>query len=704
MTRTLHVAAFALGLLCVAWVGTGYIHANPLPLTLVLLIGAFFIAGSLELQRFRQATVGLSQLLATTSETPSDLGAWLSRLHPSLQNAVRLRVEGERVALPGPALTPYLTGLLVLLGMLGTFLGMVVTLRGTGLALETASNVEAIRASLAAPVKGLGLAFGTSVAGVAASAMLGLMSALARRDRQQAVQQLDARIGTVLRGFSQAHQREESLRLLKAQAEVMPSLVTQLQGLVAQMERQGHALQEGLLAGQAQFHGEAQRAYLGLAESVDRSLKASLADSARLAAAAIEPAVRTTMAGLSAEATSLRDTLSATVQQQLDGVGVRLDASASTLAQRFEQALADQQRQGEAMAQGLNQGLDRFTQTFEQRSAALVDAVSTRMESSAREWTEAWGRVASEQRQGHEALARQLQDSASATLSGFEKHAAEMLRQVSQAHADWDATAAAREQQRMASFHDGVSAMTASLQRDGQQSAAAIAERQQQICDTLERTAQSITAQAESHARATITEIARLVETASQAPRAAAEVIGELRQALSDSLVRDNAMLDERNRLMGTLASLLDAVNHAGTEQRAVIDALVRATTEVLDRAGARFAETVDAEARTLETVAAQVTGSAAEVASLGEGFGVAVQIFSRASEALMSQLQRIEAALGQSLARSDEQLAYYVAQAREIIDLTLGSQRQIVEDMQQLARPAAAPRGHAVAAEADAA
>jgi len=37
-------------------------------------------------------------------------------------------------------------------------------------------------------------------------------------------------------------------------------------------------------------------------------------------------------------------------------------------------------------------------------------------------------------------------------------------------------------------------------------------------------------------------------------------------------------------------------------------------------------------------------------------------------------------------MARSDEQLAYYVAQAREIVDLTLGSQKQLVEDLQRLA------------------
>src|SRR6201999_4592839 len=122
-------------------------------------------------------------------------------LHRSLRNAVRLRVEGERVALPSPSLTPYLVGLLVLLGMLGTLLGMMATLRGTGMALESATDLEAIRGSLAAPVKGLGVAFGTSIAGVASSAMLGLLSALCRRERLQAVQQLDVKLESKIRVY-----------------------------------------------------------------------------------------------------------------------------------------------------------------------------------------------------------------------------------------------------------------------------------------------------------------------------------------------------------------------------------------------------------------------------------------------------------------------------------------------------------------------
>ena len=45
------------------------------------------------------------------------------------------------------------------------------------------------------------------------------------------------------------------------------------------------------------------------------------------------------------------------------------------------------------------------------------------------------------------------------------------------------------------------------------------------------------------HASDTINEIARLVQAASEAPKAAADVVAELLQRLSDSLVHDTAML-----------------------------------------------------------------------------------------------------------------------------------------------------------------
>ncbi|OYU97922.1 MAG: hypothetical protein CFE45_18475 [Burkholderiales bacterium PBB5] len=130
MNRSLSLLAFALGLGAIAWIAAGYVATSPLALTMTALIAAFYLMGGLELRRFHDATTSLHQALASLTAPAPPLGEWLRRLHPSLQNAVRLRVEGERTGLPGPAMTPYLVGLLVLLGMLGTFLGMVVTLNG----------------------------------------------------------------------------------------------------------------------------------------------------------------------------------------------------------------------------------------------------------------------------------------------------------------------------------------------------------------------------------------------------------------------------------------------------------------------------------------------------------------------------------------------------------------------------------------------
>ena len=163
-------------------------------------------------------------------------------------------------------------------------------------------------------------------------------------------------------------------------------------------------------------------------------------------------------------------------------------------------------------------------------------------------------------------------------------------------------------------------------------------------------------------------------------------MVAELRQKLSDSMVRDTAMLEERTRLLGTLETLLDAVNHASTEQRTAVDALVSTSAELLERVGTRFGEQISSEAGKLEHAAAQVSGSVVEVASLADAFGSAMHSFGSASTGLGEQLQQVAGALDASMARSDEQLAYYVAQAREVVDLSVLSQQQIIEELQQLA------------------
>jgi hypothetical protein len=63
------------------------------------------------------------------------------------------------------------------------------------------------------------------------------------------------------------------------------------------------------------------------------------------------------------------------------------------------------------------------------------------------------------------------------------------------------------------------------------------------------------------------------------------------------------------------------------------------------------------------------------------------VELFSDSNRTLVEHLERIQDALDKSGSRSDEQMGYYVAQAREIIDHSLQSQREIIEQMRQLGR-----------------
>ncbi|MCO8593646.1 DUF802 domain-containing protein [Burkholderia multivorans] len=840
------LVVFAAGLLAVCWIAAGYVGSNPLASAVTLLIGACYVAGAWELLRYRQATAALSRAVAALAEPPARLDAWLDTLPAGLRGAVRARIDGTRVALPGPALTPYLVGLLVLLGMLGTLLGMVVTLKGTGAALESATDLDAIRASLIAPVKGLGFAFGTSIAGVATSAMLGLLSALVRRERSEAAQQLDARIATTLRVHTPAHRRDESFRLLQQQADTMPALVDRLQTMMTTLEARSVALHERQLESQQAFFDRTEQAYARLASSVGASLQESAAESARVAGAALQPVVAATMTGLAQEMAALRDTVSGAVQRQLDGLTNGFEAATANVTAAWHRALDAQRSAGDAVAQRLDTTLGQFADTFAQRSADLLDGVATRLESTEGRLADAWRDALSRQEQVGETLAGQHARALSDAAATFERHSASTLAAMRDAHTHLQTELAARDAQRLAAWNDSLAAMAAKLgdewqragaksadrqqeicdalaqttrdlaaqaatfeqrsndllttirdshtglqtqlaardeerlsawneslaamaaklgdewQRAGvhsagrqqeicdalaqttrdlaaqaatfeqrsndllttirdshtglqtqlaardaerlsawneslaamaaalrdewQQASAHAAARQQDICDTLARTANDIAAQAQAQASDTISEIGRLVQAASEAPKAAADVVAELRQRLSESMVRDTAMLEERSRLLATLETLLGAVNHASTEQRAAIDALVSTSADLLDRIGARFNDTVDAQSRKLDAVAAQMTAGAVDVASLGDAFGAAVQVFGESNDKLLAHLQRIEAALEKSLARSDEQLEYYVAQAREVIDLSMMSQKQIVEDLQQIA------------------
>lgn len=788
MFRTsLYCVVFLAGLLAACWIGVGYLGSNPVGAAVAAVIVACYCAGGAELLRYRQATRGLGEAVTDTGAAATDLAAWLQRVPAGLRNAVRLRVEGERVALPAPVLTPYLVGLLVLLGMLGTLLGMMATLRGTGLALESATDLQAIRGSLGAPVEGLAVAFGTSIAGVATSAMLGLLAALLRRERLQTVQQLDAQIASQLHGHSRQWQRGEALRMAQVQAELMPTLVERLHAMTVAIEERSQQAQQQLLENQERFHAKADAEHARLAAAVELALRDSVAASARAVGEALQPIMQGTMTAIASDTRALQQEVGAAVQQQLSGFNAGFEANQAANAATWRDALAAQQHTHEqasaelragleqlasqhnqragglldalsarmdanvtrwhqaqrdqqdsqqamtaalrssladfgeqqgrhattladalaarldataerwagtqqaqqqanaALVTALESALQRFSEQHDARATALVDTLATRLQHSADHSAEAWQAALAQQQETSTDLAERNQSALSAAADALDAHASALVTAMQQSQQSLQEALESRDAQRLVVWSDAFQALTATLGQEWSQTSAAVAQRQQDICDALAHTAQEISAQTRTHASETIAEISTLVQVASEAPKAAADVVAELRQKLSDSMVRDTAMLDERSRLLATLETLLDAVNHASTEQRTAVDALVTTSANLLERVGSRFTDHLAAETGKLGEVAAQVTGSAVEVASLADAFGGAMQVFGSASAGLGERMEQIGSALDASLARSDEQLAYYVAQAREVVDLSVLSQKQIIEELQQL-------------------
>jgi hypothetical protein len=735
LNRLFFTAAFVLGLLAIAWVGADFVGSSLFALAMTAVIGAVYLLGAQEIRRYRQTTASLAEALANVPQPLATLGDWLARVPPGLQNAVRQRIEGERGALPGLALTPYLIGLLVMLGMLGTFLGMVVTFKGVVFTLEGSDDLQAIRSALAAPIKGLGLAFGTSVVGVATSAMLGLMSAIARRERADVARQLEAHTATVFRPFSLAHQRQATFDALQQQAGALPAVVNQLQALMAQLERRsqqmdeqllarqtqfhqaaseayqglatsverslkdsvsasaqaageslrpvvdsakgtialmaqieqrGQQLDEQLLARQTQFHREASEAYQGLANSVEKTLKDSLSASARAAGESLQPVVENAMGALARESTQLHERVSAAVQAQMNQLSERFGATAGTVADGWTAALQQHAHTSEQQAQGLDRALTAFTTSFEQRCAALITGVQETVSRSHAEQTTA-------DKQQHAAWAQTLQTLAATLQNEWRQLGAQTLAQQQ--------TVAQTLEQTATLWRDELASLRREEAARDQASAQRVGELQASLNDQVATHLATLGTALEAP-------MARLLDTAAEAPKAAAEVIAQLRQEMSQLTARDNTALQERAALMHNIDALLQSVQQATGEQRAAVESLVTSAGAVLDQVGRQFADTVGVQAVRAEEVAAQVNGSAIELAALGEAFGHGVQLFSTTNEKLIENLQRIESAVTQSMARSDEQLAYYVAQAREVIDLSISSQQGIVEDLRRLREP----------------
>ncbi len=559
--------AYLLGLAAVAWVAATAVGGHPLVLVMTLVIGMVFTLGAWELRRQRAETLALSQALAQAQDPPPDLHAWLGQVPQGLQQAVRQRLQGERVAPPAPVLTPYLVGLLVMLGMLGTFLGMVVTLSGTAFALQSLTDIEGIRGAFSEPIKGLGLAFGASVAGVASSAMLGLMSTLARRERGMAWRQIDALSSGPWRALNLQHQLQQTWTNLQAHTQALPQLVEQMGQWMGRVQTLQSQFNDQWLTQQERQQGEIAQVHQTLAAQVEQSLSQHLSRSADRHAEQLRV---------------LAGEVLGHIQQH--------SAQTTGHLRRLADDTLDQLKQG-------------HQQNAEQVHALAID-------------------VLGQLKLGHQQTAEHLSALATDTLAQLGAKAEQVHRSLTQTH-------------------------EALLQSQHAQSQAHLDQIEAQWVDHLGQLGVALEGP-----------MARLIDISSQAPQAAAEVIGELRQRINASMARDNELLTERAQIM-----------------------------DQLTRASQAFDAQVQTQGEFMGELATQLRASAIEVASLGASFGMAVQTLHEDQTQTLARLQQIESALSQSMARSDDQMAYYVAQAREVIELSVAAQKPMIESLDRVAR-----------------
>ncbi|HEX6243991.1 MAG TPA: hypothetical protein VFZ61_23910, partial [Polyangiales bacterium] len=407
----------ALGLVVLARTLLFYLGQDGGAALLVVVMGAAMLVGLAELVLRTRRAAALEREIGALPEEPDE--ALIAKQSPLLRDLLRARIEGAPVPVRNEGVTSYLVGLLVMLGLLGTLLGLFETLGGAGHALTASTNVDALRTGLSGPVRGLTRSFGCSAAGVSASALLGLAAALVRRHESRVFTQLYSYANRALRDFSPLRSQANALAQLAAQGNALPQAAGALERVAQQLS--------GLSERWEVAHRAAAEAQQKSLEGALTNLRAELSKSAAAASRELESAlskqltqlVRTTgelvsghlkqtaeamerelgarrsddatlRQGLAADLVSVRDAVLESSRAQGALIESQIRELEQTLGQRATRAneqLESQRKQAEAhlaslteASQALAQRLDEDARARRDESGRLHDALAQRLD------------------------------------------------------------------------------------------------------------------------------------------------------------------------------------------------------------------------------------------------------------------------------------------------------------------------------------
>jgi len=350
------LAPGAIGLFVVGKTLLFYLGKDGTAAMLVIAMGVGLVFGLLELVGRSRRANSLASEVAGLGPTLDEDG--LLGLSPTLRDILRARLEQAPFTWRAESVTPFLVGLMVMLGLLGTLLGLFETLSGAGHALTASANVEALRSGLSGPMRGLTRSFGCSAAGVSASAMLGLAAALVRKREADALSHVYSYANGPLRALSPVRSQLAALHQLSEQGHALPKAASALEQASQQ------------LVGLA---GSWESAHLGLAERWEKAhQQASEAQQRGLAQALTS--MRAELAKAAAEAGKV---IQASLGQQVEQmVRKTSDAVAAHMAETVR--VLDRDLSAKREADGAVRA------QVEQLVKSASDAVSTQMADTAR--------------------------------------------------------------------------------------------------------------------------------------------------------------------------------------------------------------------------------------------------------------------------------------------------------------------------------
>jgi hypothetical protein len=357
----------AIGLAVVARTLLVYLGHDPLATLIVVSMGVGLLVGLGELLLRVQRARALEREVHALPQPATE--AAVEKASPRLRGLLRARVEMQPTPSAGESITPYLVGLMVMLGLLGTLLGLFETLSGAGRALTESGNVEALRNGLSGPMRGLTRSFGCSAAGVSASAMLGLAAVLVRRLEMRVLGAVHAYSAGPLRELSPVRRQLDALDRLSNQGEALPRAADalalaaeRLSGLAERWEAAHQsateAQQKSLLEAFERLRGELTRAAVdagkALGSSVTPLVERMVAQTGEAAAQSMNATLSALerdlgmrreadaalRAALREEVTSARTWLEQDAQEKAKANGARLEAMERTLTRHAEEQAA----------------------------------------------------------------------------------------------------------------------------------------------------------------------------------------------------------------------------------------------------------------------------------------------------------------------------------------------------------------------------